>query len=188
MKDEGNQAIHLITLLGNPGERYARTRHNVGWMLAPFLTRVDPSRWKKKFLGRFIKEGPRIFLMPETFMNDSGRCVQAALSFFDFQPRNVVVVHDDMEIAFGTIIFTEGGGHRGNNGVRSIANALGSSSFWRMRIGIGRPPAGRKPGEWILRRFTPDEEMVLPDVLELAAEILTRDRLVPTERTERIGR
>lgn len=187
MKHEGNQAIQLIALLGNPGNQYARSRHNVGWMVASYLTREEPSRWKEKFHGRFVKEGSQIILMPETFMNNSGRSVQAALSFFNFQPQNVVVVHDDMETAFGNVTLTLGGGHRGNNGVRSIASALGSSSFWRVRIGVGRPPAGRKPGDWILQRFSPDEEAVLPDVLELAAAVLSRNQFDPKECMERIG-
>jgi PTH1 family peptidyl-tRNA hydrolase len=187
MKHEGNQAIQLIALLGNPGKQYARTRHNVGWMLAPFLTNEAQSRWKEKFHGRFIKEASQIILMPETFMNHTGRSVQAARSFFGFHPQNVVVVHDDMETPFGTITLTLGGGHRGNNGVRSIATAFGSPEFWRLRIGVGRPPAGRKPGDWILQRFTADEEAVLLDVLELAATILTRNQLDPKEETRHIG-
>lgn len=188
MKHEGNQAIQLIALLGNPGKQYARTRHNVGWMLAPNLTREPPSRWKEKFHGRFVKEGSLIILTPETFMNQSGRSVQAALSFFGFHRENLVVVHDDMETPFGTVAITLGGGHRGNNGVRSIATALGSSAFRRLRIGVGRPPAGRKPGDWILQRFTSDEEAVLPDVLNLATAILTRNLQDPKEETEQIGR
>ncbi len=168
MKAQGNQAIRLIALLGNPGRQYERSRHNVAWLLVPELTSAPASAWKEKFHGRFIKEGERILLTPLTYMNVSGRSVQAARDFFNLSPAEILVVHDDMETPFGTVQIAFSGGHRGNNGVRSISQSLGTADFWRLRIGVGRPPAGRKPGDWILERFSPDEEIALPAVISRA--------------------
>jgi peptidyl-tRNA hydrolase, PTH1 family len=142
----------------------------VAWMLLPELTPVPPTQWKEKFHGRFLKEGNRILLLPHTYMNRSGSSVQAAATFFGLSPEEILVAHDDMETAFGTVTLTFGGGHRGNNGVRSVSQVLGSSDFHRLRIGTGRPPAGRNPGDWILERFSPDEEARLPDILREGAE------------------
>jgi len=176
MKRAGNQEIRLVALLGNPGRQYASTRHNVAWMVVPYLG-VDPvTAWKEKFHGRFLKRGDTIILMPETYMNLSGRSVQAAATFFNVPAQEILVVHDDMETPFATLDVVSGGGHRGNNGVRSIAQSLGTGDFSRLRVGVGRPPAGRKPGDWILERFTPDEEARLPDLLGAVAEAI-RERV-----------
>ena len=140
--------------------------------MVPELTVTPESAWKEKFHGRFLKDGGRVLLLPETYMNNSGRSVQAATAFFNVAPAGVLVVHDDMETPFGTVTLTRGGGHRGNNGVRSVAQALGGPDFWRLRLGVGRPPAARRPGDWILERFTPDEEAQLPGMLSLAAQMI----------------
>ncbi|MDA3949842.1 MAG: aminoacyl-tRNA hydrolase [Spirochaeta sp.] len=182
MKRTGNQEIELIAFLGNPGTQYRRTRHNVGWMVIPELTAVPETAWKEKFHGRFVKDGNCVLLAPETYMNNSGRSVQAAAAFFGVSPAGILVVHDDMETPFRTVSLTRGGGHRGNNGVRSIAQALGSPDFWRLRLGVGRPPGGRRPGDWILERFTPDEEARLPELIAAAAEMIRDNAAKPEER------
>ena len=183
MKRTGNQEIALIAFLGNPGAQYRQTRHNVGWMVIPELTTVPPSAWKEKFHGRFLKDGDQVLLAPETYMNNSGRSVQAAAAFFGVSRAGILVVHDDMETAFGTVSLTRGGGHRGNNGIRSVAQALGGPDFWRLRLGVGRPPAGRRPGDWILERFTPDEEARVPDMLTAAVRMIQNNASHPKERS-----
>lgn len=187
MKQTGNQAIQLVVLLGNPGKQYANTRHNVGWMVSSRLTTAPGSAWKEKFHGRFLKEGSIVILEPHTFMNHSGRSVQAAAAFFHHPPQAILVVHDDMETPFGGVTLTFGGGDRGNNGIRSIASSIGTRDFWRLRIGVGRPPSNRRPGDWILERFTPEEEAVLPDLLDRAANVIADEIRDPKERKERIG-
>jgi PTH1 family peptidyl-tRNA hydrolase len=172
MKRTENQEIALIAFLGNPGAQYRRTRHNVAWMVIPEVTTEPKSAWKEKFHGRFVKDGTRVLLAPETYMNNSGRSVQAAAAFFGIPPAGILVVHDDMETPFGTVSVSRGGGHRGNNGVRSIAQALGDPDFWRLRLGVGRPPAGHRPGDWILERFTPDEEARLPEMITTAVQMI----------------
>ncbi len=164
--------VRLVAFLGNPGRQYALTRHNVAWMVIPELTATDRGTWKEKFHGRFLKEGELILLAPETFMNHSGRSVQAARAFFGLNPGQVLVVHDDVETAFGVVELAWNGGHRGQNGGRSVAQALGTSEFWRMRIGLGRPPSTRKAADWVLERFSSEEEAELPKVLANAARIV----------------
>jgi PTH1 family peptidyl-tRNA hydrolase len=152
-------------------------------MVIPELTAVPESAWKEKFHGRFVKDGTRVLLAPETYMNNSGRSVQAAAAFFGISPAGVLVVHDDMETPFGTVSLTRGGGHRGNNGVRSVAQALSGPDFWRLRLGVGRPPRGRRPGDWILERFSPDEEAHLPRMVAVAAQMIRDNVAQPTEQS-----
>ena len=164
--------VKLVAFLGNPGRQYENTRHNAAWMVISELTSGDRSAWKEKFHGRFLKEGSLILLAPETFMNHSGRSVQAARGFFGLEPAEIMVVHDDVETAFGAVELTWSGGHRGQNGVRSVAQALGTAEFWRLRIGLGRPPSTRKPADWVLERFSPPEEAELPKILANAARLV----------------
>ena len=174
------EPIQLVALLGNPGSQYRFTRHNVAWMMSDELTTAPVTAWKEKFHGRFLKGmdggGSTTLLMPETFMNRSGRSVQAALAFFSLASDQLVVVHDDLETPFGIVELAWGGGHRGHNGLRSVSEALSGAPYWRLRVGIGRPPAGRKPGDWVLERFSAEEEPFLPQILAGAAGLL-KDRI-----------
>ncbi|MFW5695191.1 MAG: aminoacyl-tRNA hydrolase [Alkalispirochaeta sp.] len=175
--------VKLVAFLGNPGQRYQLTRHNVAWMVVPELTSADESAWKEKFHGRFLKEGTLTLLKPETYMNHSGRSIQAARAFFGLEPAEIVVVHDDVETAFGTVELSWDGGHRGQNGVRSAIQALGTGSFWRVRIGVGRPPSTRKPADWVLERFSPQEEAELPAILANTARIVRDAAIRPSVRS-----
>lgn len=128
--------------------------------------------WKEKFHGTFARAGEVVLLLPGTYMNESGRSVQAAAFFFNIPRDRTVVVHDDLETPFGTVNLVFGGGHRGNNGVRSVEQHLGGRDFWRLRVGIGRPPADRKAAAWVLERFSPHEEARLPEIQRLSARVL----------------
>ncbi len=171
--------IRLVVFLGNPGTEYRNTRHNAGWMLLERLPGVDSVAWQKKFKGT-VGELPvpsefgahRILLLrPETFMNLSGESVQPATAFYKIDPRETVVVHDEIELPFGTISVRLGGGLGGHNGLRSIAALLGTNNFGRLRIGVGRPERG-SVSSYVLGRFTPDEEPQLDRLLSGSAEIL----------------
>lgn len=180
--------IDLIVFLGNPGTRYARTRHNAGRLMAESLSDLPiTSPWKEKFHGTFARAGEQVLLLPDTYMNESGRSVQAAASFFTIPQDATLVVHDDLETPFGTVHLVFGGGHRGNNGVRSVEQHLGGRDFWRLRVGIGRPPADRPASAWVLERFTPDEEARLPELQRLAARLLRENLADPRERREGIS-
>ena len=165
--------IDAIAFLGNTGEQYRRTRHNLPWMLVEYLSFSGDIAWKKKFNGVFTLHtaaGRKILLIkPHTFMNKSGECIQKALHFFTIDPCRLLVVHDDTELDFACIDFKSGGGLAGHNGLRDIASATGTRDFKRIRLGISRPSRGNL-SSYVLVFFTPDESAVLPRYLESAAE------------------
>jgi len=155
----------LVAGLGNPGREYERTRHNVGWLVADELARRHGER--------------RLALLkPETYMNESGRSVGAAVRFYKVPPERALVVHDDADLEEGRLQARLGGGLAGHNGLRSIAQHLGTNDFLRLRIGVGRPERGdRRPvADYVLSPFDPSfdvEELVAraADAVEvLAAE------------------
>jgi peptidyl-tRNA hydrolase, PTH1 family len=179
----------LVVGLGNPGGAYARTRHNVGWVVIDELARRHGGSFRSKFSGRLGElrlDGRRLaVLKPETYMNDSGRSVGAAARFFKVDPAALLVVHDDVDLATGRLQARRGGGLAGHNGLRSIAQALGGPDFLRLRIGVGRPGRGdpRPVADYVLSPFEPEV-----DVEELvgrstdAVETVARDGLDEAQR------
>jgi PTH1 family peptidyl-tRNA hydrolase len=155
----------LVVGLGNPGREYERTRHNVGWLVVDELARRLDGRWREKFSGRLAEvrvDGLRLALLkPETFMNDSGRSVAAAASFFKVEPESLLVVHDDVDLEAGRLQARSGGGLAGHNGLRSLAQALGTQDFLRLRIGVGRPGRGdsRSVADYVLSPFATEEDV-----------------------------
>ena len=154
----------LVAGLGNPGRTYAANRHNVGWLVVDELARRHGGTWRGKFNGDLAEvriDGHKVALLkPETFMNDSGRSVQAAMRFFKVEPDAVLVVHDESDLDLGRLQLRCGGGTAGHNGVRSVAKQLGSSDFLRLRVGVGRPERGdpRPLADWVLSDFEPHED------------------------------
>jgi PTH1 family peptidyl-tRNA hydrolase len=153
----------LVAGLGNPGRGYERTRHNVGWLVADELARRHGGSFRSKFSGRLGElrvDGRRVALLkPETYMNESGRSLAAAARFFKVEPQALLVVHDDVDLEPGRLQARRGGGLAGHNGLRSIASALGTNDFLRLRIGVGRPGRGdrRSVSDYVLSDFDPDE-------------------------------
>lgn len=170
--------IRAIVALGNPGKKYAETRHNVGWMALDRA--LGPLTWQAKFNGEFAKTwlGDRelLVLKPGTFMNLSGHPTQAMAQFFGLQPAEVLVLHDDLDLAFGRVQLKSGGGHGGHNGLRSLHAQLPSADYARLRLGIGRPPTGTAAqadvADYVLAPFLPIERAELPAVLERARQAL----------------
>jgi PTH1 family peptidyl-tRNA hydrolase len=154
----------LVVGLGNPGREYARNRHNVGWMVVDELARRHSGSWRAKFNGQLAEiriDGHKVALLkPETFMNDSGRSVQAALKFFKLDPDAVLVVHDEGDLELGRLQARLGGGAAGHNGLRSIQQHLGTPEFMRLRVGVGRPGRGdqRSLADFVLADFRPDDD------------------------------
>jgi PTH1 family peptidyl-tRNA hydrolase len=155
----------LVAGLGNPGPEHARDRHNVGWMVVDELARRHDGSFKGKFRGRLadvrVGEGKLALLKPETYMNESGASIQSAASFYKLAPGQVLVVHDDVDLATARLQARIGGGLAGHNGLRSIAQRLGSQDFLRLRIGIGRPGRGdpRPVGDYVLSPFAPEDDV-----------------------------
>jgi peptidyl-tRNA hydrolase, PTH1 family len=154
----------LIAGLGNPGREHALDRHNVGWMVVEELARRHDGSFRSKFNGRVAETriaGARVALLqPETYMNQSGRSISSAARFFKVAPENVLVVHDDVDLEVGRLQARLGGGLAGHNGLRSIAQVLGTPEFLRLRVGVGRPERGdRRPvADYVLSPFAADED------------------------------
>jgi PTH1 family peptidyl-tRNA hydrolase len=174
----------LVAGLGNPGREYERTRHNVGWMVVDELARRTDASFRSKFNGRLadarLDQQRLALLKPETYMNESGRSIGAALRFFKVAPTELLVVHDDVDLAPGRLQAREGGGLAGHNGLRSIAHALGSQDFLRLRIGVGRPGRGdpRPVADFVLSPFEDDVDAdALTRRAADAVETIVRDGL-----------
>ena len=166
----------LVVGLGNPGENYARTRHNVGFMVADLLAARLGSKFKAhKRSGAEIVTGRLagravVLAKPRCYMNESGRQVGPLAKFYSVPPADIVVIHDDLDIDFGRIRLKLGGGEGGHNGLRSAATALGTKDFQRVRIGIGRPPGRRDPAAFVLETFSATERAEVPTICEQAAD------------------
>jgi PTH1 family peptidyl-tRNA hydrolase len=155
----------LVAGLGNPGREYADTRHNVGFMVADELARRHGGSWRAKFSGDLAEmrlDGLRLaVLKPQTYMNESGRSVEAGVRFFEVEPEALLVVHDEVDLEPGRLQARLGGGLAGHNGLRSVAQHLGTPEFARLRIGVGRPERGdpRPVADFVLSPFPPEVDV-----------------------------
>jgi peptidyl-tRNA hydrolase, PTH1 family len=179
----------LVAGLGNPGREYAETRHNVGWMVLDELARRHGGSWRSKFSGQLAElrvDGAKLALVkPETYMNESGRSLGAAASFFKAPAETVLVVHDDVDLEEGRLQARAGGGLAGHNGLRSIAQHLGSQEFLRLRVGVGRPGRGdrRSVADYVLAPFAPETDAAaLVARAADAVETIVRDGLVEAQQ------
>ncbi|MFL5921079.1 MAG: aminoacyl-tRNA hydrolase [Gaiellaceae bacterium] len=174
----------LVAGLGNPGREYERSRHNAGWLVLDELARRHCGSWRSKFSGSLsevrLGDARVALLKPETYMNESGRSLGAAARFFKVEPQQVLVVHDDVDLETARLQARAGGGLAGHNGLRSLAQHLGSQDFLRLRIGVGRPGRGdrRSVADWVLSPFAPEDD---PEALVSraadAAETIVSDGL-----------
>ena len=167
--------MRLIVGLGNPGSRYARNRHNIGFMAVDAIARrygfpSFRSRFKGEVAEATVGEGRRLLLKPQTYMNDSGESVLAAMSFYKILPSEILVFHDELDLKPGKVRVKRGGGSAGHNGLRSIDAMIGAD-YWRVRLGIGHPGVKELVHPYVLQNFPPDEasEWVAP-VLDAVAE------------------
>lgn len=163
----------LIVGLGNPGDRYARTRHNIGQMVVDDLAAQLGARWGAHKANARVAEawdrpgGTKLILAkPNSFMNLSGGPVQALCRFYSLGVDELIVVHDELDIPFDTIRLKRGGGHGGHNGLRDIVAATGSPDFTRVRMGIGRPPGRQEVADFVLKEFASAERQVLPNLID----------------------
>jgi PTH1 family peptidyl-tRNA hydrolase len=177
--------VHLVVGLGNPGRKYAKNRHNVGFMVVERLAQAQGlSDFKEKFSAVWSKgeitagggRHPVALLEPQTFMNLSGDSVQPAAAFLKVEPAKIVVVHDELDLPWREVRLKVGGGHAGHNGLRSIIQRLGTPDFVRVRVGVGRPPPGFKGdvADFVLADFDGAERAELPDVVDRAVAAIER--------------
>jgi PTH1 family peptidyl-tRNA hydrolase len=188
--------MKIIVGLGNPGEKYSKTRHNVGFVvLDKIIKNFSNQGWSenKKFQSLYIKEGDFIFIKPLTYMNNSGQAVQAVMSYYKLLPKKFVilkeknsdlrssllVLHDDIDIDFGKIKKTDNSGSAGHNGIKSIINHLGTKNFSRLRIGIKQKDVSKKfPMEkYVLGRFSSEEQDIVENSISSQALVLLKEFL-----------
>jgi PTH1 family peptidyl-tRNA hydrolase len=167
--------LKLVVGLGNPGEEYARTRHNVGFLVADRLASLARTSFATEKFGAELAEarlGPeRVWIMkPRTYMNHSGEAVGAALRFWKMGLEDLVVVHDDLELEPFRVQLKVGGGHGGHNGVKSVNAHVGGPDYARVRFGVGRPPPRMDPADYVLGRFAKGDEAELALAVEAAAD------------------
>lgn len=182
--------VWLVVGLGNPGPTYAKTRHNVGHMVADELVARVAGGWKSAKQARAdVVEtrisGVRVVLAkPRSYMNESGGPVSGLLKFFKVEPANLVVIHDELDIGYGTLRVKFGGGDGGHNGLKSIRRSLDTGDYFRVRFGVGRPPGRQNPADFVLNEFSPAERKDLPFALDRTAdavESLLTDGLEATQ-------
>jgi PTH1 family peptidyl-tRNA hydrolase len=168
----------LVAGLGNPGPQYAANRHNVGFMVADVLAAQAGAQFKRHRSRAHIAEGrlaglPVTLAKPMCYMNLSGGPVAALCSYYKIPPERLVIVHDELDLPFGTIRLKLGGGDNGHNGLRSVTAALGTREYYRARLGIGRPPGRMDPADFVLRDFSPAERGQVPELLASCADAVT---------------
>ncbi|MTB72010.1 aminoacyl-tRNA hydrolase [Arsenicicoccus cauae] len=180
----------LVVGLGNPGSAYAQNRHNVGAMAVDVLAaRAGASlrRHKARASAAEVRvgvlpggaPGPRAVLaVPSSWMNESGGPVKALTSFYKVPPRQLVVIHDELDIPFATSRVKLGGGEGGHNGLRSISKSLGTRDYVRVRLGVGRPPGRQDPADFVLKDFSggerADVDVLLEDAADIVEDLITR--------------
>lgn len=179
----------LIVGLGNPGKKYERTRHNIGFVVLDALREAwGLPAWSDKFSGLFTRGSaqgePVLLLKPQTFMNVSGDSVQPAAAFAKVPVENILVVHDEIDMPFETLKLKSSGGHAGHNGLRSMVERLGSPAFQRLRFGVGRPGPDFKGdvADFVLGPFPATEAAKLPELLvksQKAIELVLKSGIVP---------
>ena len=158
--------MHLIVGLGNIGENYQLTRHNVGFMVIDEITKslATSNIQKSNFHSTLEKSSYDLFSKPTTYMNNSGMAVQAIKEYYKLEMEDIIVIHDDIDLPFGTVKFKIGGGHGGHNGLRSIDAHIGKE-YTRVRIGVGKPQDKADVANYVLNNFSKEELNKLPDII-----------------------
>lgn len=165
--------MKLIVGLGNPGPDYENHKHNIGQWVLDVLTKELKLKWEKNSLAvvswTTIEKEDCWFAKPKTFMNESGKAVKVLLNEKNLSPKDLIVIHDDMDIALGKLRWGFASGFGGHNGAKSIIDTLGTKDFYRVRLGVGRPPAHRDPAEYVLQPFKRAELELAESLAERAA-------------------
>lgn len=174
-----NSQVHMVVGLRNPGPDYEGTRHNAGYeVVARVAARHDanfgrsPSRVRCEVAQNGVGDSRVLYLVPTSFMNESGSAVRAAVDYYRVDLSRVLVVHDDIDLAFGRLRVQVNGGSGGHNGIRSLEKALGTPDFSRLKLGVGRPPGSMDPADFVLRPFGKAERVEVEVIFEEAADVV----------------
>lgn len=167
--------MHLVVGLGNPGRRYAATRHNAGFMTVDVLAARGQVRCERAQFGALVDqarlgEEPVLLAKPQSYMNRSGMPTVSLKGYYKVPVDQVVVVHDEIDLPFGTVRVKKGGGHGGHNGLRDLIRALGERDFVRVRVGVSRPPPGWQVADYVLSAWNEEEQGALDEVVCAAAD------------------
>jgi PTH1 family peptidyl-tRNA hydrolase len=165
----------FVVGLGNPGPKYAGTRHNAGFLVVDLLAERIGARFKAHKGRADVVEGrlggrPVVLVKPKAYMNESGGPVVSIARFYKVPVERITVVHDELDLPYGSLRLKRGGGDGGHNGLRSTTSALGSKDYARVRFGIGRPPGRQDPADYVLREFSPAERKDLAFHVDRAAD------------------
>ncbi|MDP2632855.1 MAG: aminoacyl-tRNA hydrolase [Candidatus Curtissbacteria bacterium] len=165
--------MKLIVGLGNPGTKYSNNRHNFGFMVvSEFVNKLGESFSKSAdLMCDFVKTGDLVVMKPTTFMNNSGQSVSAVVNFYKIDPKELIVIHDDLDLEFGKIRLAFNGTSAGHNGVESAIVGLGTVDFARLRIGVGHPTNPQQnPADFVLEDFSDSEKQKLPEIIAKCQE------------------
>jgi peptidyl-tRNA hydrolase, PTH1 family len=170
-----SEELALIVGLGNPGPRYEGNRHNIGFLVADELADRIGGKFKAHRSGAEVVEGRlggtrAVLAKPRSFMNLSGGPVAGVTKFYKVAPESLIVIHDELDLPFGTVRLKRGGGENGHNGLRSVTKSLGTKDYLRVRFGIGRPPGRMDPADYVLKDFSGTERRELAYFIDLCAD------------------
>jgi PTH1 family peptidyl-tRNA hydrolase len=183
----------IVVGLGNPGPSYQATRHNVGYLVTDELAQRMGGSWKAHKSGRALAVEGRLAGVPgirtvlgrgRCYMNESGGPVAALAQFYKVPVERIVAVHDELDLPFGRMRVKLGGGDNGHNGLRSMRQSLGSGEFYRVRVGIGRPPGRQSPADFVLSGYSASERKILPFQVDRAADAVESLLVDGLERTQ----
>ena len=183
----------LVVGLGNPGDKYAATRHNIGQMVIDELIRrhnVKISSHKSRTdiaafkLGVGVDAHPVIVAKSKSFMNETGGPIKALANFYSVEPKNIIVLHDELDIPYAAIRSKNGGGDNGHNGLKSMTSAFGTPEYFRVRLGIGRPMGEQDPADFVLKAFSKVEQKELGEFIDRGADVVESLISEGLERTQ----
>lgn len=174
---QSDTTTFLVVGLGNPGEEYASTRHNAGFMAVDLLAQhlgltLSRNSHDAQWMSAPFGEDQVVIARPTTFMNDSGRAVKALLSDLELEPGSMIVAHDDMDLPLGQVRIKKAGSSGGHRGIESIVASIGTGEFIRARIGVGRPPGKQDPADYVLREFSKADRTEIDFAITTAAQAI----------------
>jgi PTH1 family peptidyl-tRNA hydrolase len=171
--------VWLVVGLGNPGDEYAATRHNIGQMVVDHLAARHSARWSAHKsrtevaafkIGVGIDAASIIVAKSRSYMNESGGPISALAAFYKVEPSQIIVIHDELDIPFGAIRTKVAGGDNGHNGLKSLTSVFGTAEYFRIRMGIGRPQGQQDPGDFVLKQFASAEKKALPEFVDRGSD------------------
>ena len=177
--------MYLISGLGNPGDKYKHTRHNIGFLVIEEITKnlLTTNLNNSNFQSKVQKYLSNLYVCPQTFMNASGEAILSIVDYYDIPNENIIIIHDDLDLPFGTVKFKVGGGHGGHNGLRSIDSHIGKD-YIRVRVGIGKPENKNDVANYVLSNFSKEEFLELNNIIPHVINSIEALKKLPLEEVK----